>query len=193
MLCKAGCATLMAVASLAAAGKPAAETWSLAAFGMYPAWEVPNERYDVRGMRFNLIAGCHRNVTGVDFGTLVNICDGSCSGAEFAGICNVVGDSAWAVQIAAACNYSHHDAYGLQLALINWGDEDMAGLQLGGFNCAGMFGGCQIGVLNSAESGGGAQIGVVNVSDEFIGVQFGLINLNLSSGVPVLPIMNVWF
>lgn len=80
----------MAVASLAAAGKPAAEMWSLAAFGMYPAWEVPNERYDVRGMRFNLIAGCHRNVTGVDFGTLVNICDGSCSGAEFAGICNVV-------------------------------------------------------------------------------------------------------
>jgi len=169
------------------------ERWTYVASGMYPIFECPERDYDVVGLRFNLLAGRHRNMTGVDFGTIVNICDGSCSGVEFAGICNVVGDSAWALQISAACNYSHHDARGMQLALVNWGDEDMVGLQLGGFNCAGMFGGCQIGVLNSAESGGGVQIGVVNVSDEFVGVQFGLLNINLSSGVPVLPIMNVMF
>lgn len=162
-------------------------------FGAYPVWECPPMGADVCGMRFSFLAGRHRNVTGLDMGVFANICDCSSSGVEFAGLCNVVGDSQWALQIAAVCNYSSHNSSGVQLALVNWGDEDIDGLQLGGINCAGMFGGCQVGVLNSVESGGGVQFGVVNVSDEFVGVQFGLINFNLSSGVPVLPIMNILF
>ena len=171
----------------------AEEAWTSVAFGAYPVWEWPGEAYDVKGFRFNLLAGRHGNVYGVDLGTLVNMCDKSCAGVQFAGLCNVVGDSALSAQFAAACNYSHRYSKGFQLAVVNWADEDFAGVQMGGFNCAGDFTGLQMGVLNSAESGGGFQFGIVNVSGEFVGVQFGLINLNLSSGVPVLPIMNIMF
>ena len=167
--------------------------WHVAGAGFWPAWECPGSDADVRGLRLNVIAGRHRNVYGLDFGVLVNVCDGASSGLSLAGICNVVGDSAWAAQFAAACNYSHHDAHGLQLALVNWGDEDMGGVQLGCFNFAGDFGGFQLGIMNSAESGAGMQLGVVNVSSDFAGLQMGLLNLNLSSGVPVLPIFNVRF
>ena len=176
-----------------AAGPQPDELWMPVAFGLYPAWEWPDEAYDVKGFRFNLLAGRHGNVYGVDLGALVNVCDKSCAGMQFAGLCNVVGDAALSAQFAAACNYSHRYSKGFQLAVVNWADEDFAGVQMGGFNCAGDFTGLQMGVLNSAESGGGFQLGVVNVSDEFVGVQFGLINLNLSSGVPVLPIMNIMF
>ena len=171
----------------------AGETWTSVAFGAYPAWQWPDEAHDAKGFRFNLLAGRHGNVYGVDLGTLVNMCDKSCAGVQLAGLCNVVGDAALSAQFAAACNYSYRYSKGLQLAVVNWADEDFAGVQMGCFNCAGEFTGLQMGVLNSAESGGGFQLGVVNVSDEFVGVQFGLINLNLSSGVPVLPIMNMLF
>ena len=167
--------------------------WAIAGVGFWPVWEWPGSGADVRGLRLNVVAGRHRNVVGLDFGTLVNVCDEACTGLAFAGICNVVGDSAWAAQFAAACNYSHHDARGIQLSLVNWCDEDMGGVQLGCANLAGDFGGLQLGVMNSAESGGGMQMGVVNVSSEFTGVQFGLLNLNMASGVPVLPFLNARF
>ena len=167
------------------------ERCSSVACGFYPAWEYPGECCDVEGLRFNLLAGRHRNVTGVDFGTLVNICDGSFSGIEFAAVCNVVGDSAWSAQFAAVCNYSSNYARGVQLALVNLSDEDFAGIQLGCFNFVGDFVGLQTGLFNSAESGVGVQFGLVNVSGGFTGVQLGLLNINLSSGVPVLPVMNV--
>lgn len=179
--------------SLAAEDARSGEGWGPVAFGAYPAWEYPGENYDVKGFRFNLLAGRHGNVYGVDLGSLVNMCDKSCAGVQLAGLCNVVGDAALSAQFAAACNYSYRYSKGLQLAVVNWADEDFAGVQTGCFNCVGEFSGFQMGVLNSAESGGGFQLGVVNVSDEFVGVQFGLINLNLSSGVPVLPIMNMLF
>ena len=167
--------------------------WTPVAFGAYPIAEFPGREYDVKGFRFNLFAGRHRNVAGFDMGALVNICDGSCSGFEFAGICNVVGDSAWSAQFAGVCNYSSNYSKGLQLALVNWSDEDFAGVQLGCFNFVGDFVGVQVGAFNFAESGGGVQLGVLNVSDDFVGVQVGLFNIILSSGVPVLPIMNLNF
>ena len=188
--------TIMAAATammLAAGGVEAAEAWSPVAFGAYPIVEFPERYYDIKGFRLNLFGGRHRNVTGFDVGALANVCDGSFSGFECAGICNVVGDSAWSAQFAAVCNYSSNYSKGVQLALVNWSDEDFAGVQFGCFNFVGDFGGLQMGLLNSTESGGGVQLGVVNISGEFTGVQFGLLNINLSSGVPVLPIMNVMF
>ena len=192
-LCCAMTTIALCAASTAPAGMQHPEAWEYVAFGAYPVWEWPGEASDVRGFRLNLIAGRHGNVYGVDLGTLVNMCDKSCAGVQLAGLCNVVGDAALSAQFAAVCNYSYRYSKGLQLAVVNWADEDFAGVQMGCFNCAGEFTGLQMGVLNSAESGGGFQLGVVNVSDEFVGVQFGLINLNLSSGVPVLPIMNMLF
>lgn len=169
------------------------EKWTPVAFGASPIFELPGQDHDVKGFRFNLLAGRHCNVYGVDLGIVANICDNSCAGLAFAGICNVVGDSAWSAQFSAICNYSDNYSRGFQFSMVNWSDEDFAGGQIGLFNCVGDFAGLQMGVLNSAESGGGFQFGMVNVSGEFSGVQFGLININLSSGVPVLPIMNVMF
>ena len=184
----------VAVAASIAVGEAKADApWTPVAFGAYPIVECPGRDYDVTGFRFNLFAGRHRNVAGFDVGVFANICDGSCSGFEFAAVCNVVGDSAWSAQFSAICNYSSNYSKGFQFAMVNWSNEDFAGVQLGCFNFVGDFGGLQMGVLNSAESGGGVQFGLVNVSGDFTGVQFGLLNINLSSGVPVLPIMNVMF
>lgn len=188
---------LMAVGTLVG-GAACADTsecnkWTPVAFGAYPIVELPGRDYDVTGFRLNLLAGRHRNVAGFDMGVFANICDGSCSGFEFAAVCNVVGDSAWSAQFSAICNYSSNYSKGFQFAVVNWSNEDFAGAQLGCFNFVGDFGGLQLGLLNSAESGGGVQFGLVNVSGEFTGVQFGLLNINLSSGVPVLPIVNVMF
>ena len=183
----------IAMSSVFAGAGPADGKWTPVAFGACPLFELPGRDYAVKGFRLNLFAGRHRSVYGIDLGTLVNICDKSCAGLAFAGICNVVGDSAWSAQFSAICNYSDNYSRGFQFAMVNWSDEDFAGVQIGLFNCVGDFAGFQMGVLNSAESGGGVQFGVVNVSGEFSGVQFGLININLSSGVPVLPIMNVMF
>jgi len=169
------------------------ERWTAVALGICPVIEYPRADYDVKGFRLNLLAGRHGNVYGGDLGTVVNICDKSCVGLQLAGLCNVVGDSAWSVQLAAACNYSDRYSRGVQLAAANWSDEDFAGVQAGCFNFAGDVVGLQLGVLNSAESGGGLQVGAVNVSGGFTGVQVGLININLSSGVPVLPIVNMMF
>lgn len=189
---------MLMAAGLLVGGTACANTseapWTPVAFGVYPIVEgCPGRDYDVTGFRFNLFAGRHRNVAGFDMGVFANICDGSCSGFEFAAVCNVVGDSAWSAQFSAFCNYSSNYSKGFQFAMVNWSNEDFAGFQLGCFNFVGDFGGLQMGLLNSAESGGGVQFGLVNVSGEFTGVQFGLLNINLSSGVPVLPIMNVMF
>ena len=191
------CCALAAIVSSATSSAMAdtwlGETWEYAGVGAYPVWEWPDETYDVKWIRLDLLAGRHGNVYGVDLGTIMNMCDKSCVGVQFAGVCNVVGEAALSAQFAGACNYTHRYSKGIQLAAVNWADEDFSGLQMGMFNCAGAFRGLHVGVLNSAESGGGVQLGVVNVSGEFTGVQLGLLNVNLSSGVPVLPLVNMMF
>lgn len=69
------------------------------------------------------------------------------------------------------------DLSGLDIGLWNTVDEDLTGLQVGGFNMASRVRGLQLGLVNATAYLKGIQIGLFNYADGAKGVQIGLINL----------------
>lgn len=171
-----------------------AEGMSVFALSLGPAscLEWPGPGCDVKGLRFNLLAGRHREVRGIDFGTLVNWTDGDLDGLSVAGVGTWCAGATFGVHVASAVNYAEADVKGLQLALVNsaWGID---GLQLGCVNATSQGRGAQVGVWNMAESFRGIQIGLVNTAMSCSGVQLGLGNIIAESPLTACVIMNAWF
>ncbi len=139
------------------------------------------DTWDVMGLRVDLVAGCNRNVSGLDLG-LLNESDGWEYGLQVGGLWNDVHGSMAGLQVAGLVNTT--------------GAKDRCqGLQVAGANLGGATDGVQIGVFNEAAGGmTGVQIGLVNISDRpLMGMQIGLINLDEGGPVPFMPIMNFGF
>ena len=139
--------------------------------------EAPGPDSGVWLLRLNLLAGCNRTTSGVDFGTVGNWTTEDASG----------------IAMAAGYNVCGWNSAGLQLACVNFTEREHAGVQVGLGNMAWGIGGCQLGVVNAIGEGGGLQIGVVNLAESFSGFQLGLWNMNLASALPMMPIANVSF
>lgn len=163
------------------------------AFSIVPILEWPSQGCDVWLFRFNLLAGNHRTVKGLDLGVLGNRVDGESAGLQLAGIWNDCGASIGSLGVAVAANYSEYSWDGVQVACVNWTEGEMNGIQLGVVNMAGRDLGLQVGLCNFSGKSIGIQLGVINVSEALSGVQVGLINVNTASSVPVLPFLNIGF
>lgn len=140
-----------------------ADGLAFAALGVFPDLELPDANREVRGVRFNLVAGEHVDVYGIDVGVIGNIVRREVAGLQCAAVFNHAGESRSAVQFAA----------------VNICDGSFAGLQAGAFNFA--------------EKAAGIQIGVVNRANIMRGVQIGLANFIASSPVPFFPVVNCAF
>lgn len=137
---------------------------SVAAFAVAPSLEWPAADYAITGFRFDLFAGEHVDVYGLDLGVVGNFVKREIGGLQLAGLFNVVGESDCAFQIAAACNY-----------------------------CKGDYGGVQVGLVNVTEKGRGVQIGLVNRANILYGVQIGIANFINASPVRFFPVVNCAF
>ena len=137
---------------------------SIAALGIAPALEWPPADYDITGFRFNIFAGEHIDVYGLDLGLFGNFVKREIGGLQIAGLFNVAGESDCAVQVAAICN-----------------------------NCTGDFGGVQLSAVNVTEKGRGLQVGLVNRANILYGVQIGLANFIDASSVRFFPFVNCAF
>jgi len=167
------------------------------ALGLFYPVQIPDETFDVYGMRLNIIAGKNASVNALDIG-LVNLSsvefrgiavggfwnevDGDMRGLQFSGLFNVVDGAALGLQVAAILNQSGKGT----------GDV-MGGFQIGLINIAGDASGMQIGGLNVSQNIVGMQIGVINWANEMTGVQIGVINIIQDGPLPFFPVINAAF
>lgn len=164
------------------------------AFSVVPGQSVPAEDWAVAGFRFNLFAGRHREMGGLDIGLLGNEVDGALAGVEIAGIWNRTGRGAAAVQAAGIANLCERDFTGMQAAgAFNWTGRTLTGVQVAFVNRAEVLAGLQVGAYNRIDNGSGVQIGLLNMARELEGLQIGLFNVNENSSVPYLPLVNLAF
>ena len=124
----------------------------------------PPSDYEITGFRFNIFAGEHVDVYGLDLSVFSSFVKREVGGVQIAGLFNVVGESDCTLQLASACNY-----------------------------CKGYFGGVQIGAVNVIENGRGLQVGLVNSANILYGVQIGIVNYIAGSTLPVAPFFNCAF
>lgn len=93
-------------------------------------WAIPNESWDVHGIRFNFGWGSHREMIGLDTGFFG-------SSRYFGGVsATILG------------NYTSGDADGIVFGCFNVVDARVRGVQLGIVNYAGELNGLQLGLLN---------------------------------------------
>ncbi len=149
------------------------------AVGLLPVkyLELPGPDADVRIMRLNLIAGCHKSMYGLDLAVL-----GGWTRGDSAGIL-----------LSGGYNVCLGECYGLQLASVNFTEGAHCGLQIGAVNMTWGLRGMQIGAVNATSDGAGWQIGLYNMAESFSGIQLGLINMNIGSPLMMMPLLNVWF
>lgn len=171
-----------------------AEGVSVVGMSVIPAtyFEYPGPGCDVKGLRFNLLAGHHREVYGLDFGSIANWADGDMNGVSVAGVGNWCDGATFGIHLSSVINYAESGVNGLQLALVNsaWG---IGGLQLGFANATSEGRGVQVGVWNMAESFSGIQVGLVNVAMHCRGLQLGLGNIIADSPLTACIFLNAWF
>ena len=136
---------------------------SFAAFGVAPWCSWPNANYEIEGFRFNLFAGEHVDVFGLDFAIFGNVVRREFCGLQIAPLFNLIGESGGALQISCFNK------------------------------CDGAFYGIQLGGVNMAERGAGVQLGLLNVGNSIVGLQLGLINVISDSNYPIRPLVNFAF
>ena len=144
--------------------------------------QVPSSRWDVGGLRINLLYGECQNFAGLDISGLVGRTHGRADG----------------ILLALAANIVHGDSTSLAIAPVNYMEGSYAGFQFGAVNIASERSNAeaeawQIGVFNHANYLRGCQIGVINHARDMIGIQIGLINIIKSKDVSFLPIINGYF
>ena len=139
--------------------------------------ELPGPDVNVRIMRLNLLAGCHKSMYGLDVGSLGNWTTGGSGG----------------ILLAGGYNVCQKKCYGIQLSCVNFTEDAHYGMQLGVVDMTWGIRGIQLGLVNVTSEGAGMQIGLYNVAEDFSGFQLGLINMNISSPLMMMPILNVWF
>ena len=169
-------AVLLAVTALS---QVRAEGTYYMSMGIMPVryMEFPGPDADVRILRLNLTAGCHRSMYGLDIGTVGNWTAGDLGGIALAGCYNVC----------------QHKCFGMQLSCVNFTEDAHCGVQTGICNLTWGIRGVQIGLVNVTSDGAGAQFGLYNVAEQFSGVQLGLVNMNMASPLMMMPFLNVWF
>jgi len=150
-------------------------------------------------LSFNVIAGYHGKLDGLEFGGVANIEDVEARGAQFAGVANIVGGyvegfqaagtaniargSLRGWQAAGAINFAGGNAQGVQLAgAVNVAAHDFDGWQASG--AVNIIGGDSrsvqlAGAMNIAgRRANGLQIaGGVNVAHDLDGVQISVVNI----------------
>ena len=172
---------------------PGAGTYPFA-LSIVPGVSFPPEDWSVVGLRFNLFAGRHRDVWGIDVGGLGNELTGALTGLQGAGIWNRVGEAPAAIQAAGIANLCERDFSGVQAAgVYNWTGEEFTGVQVGLLNRTGGLTGVQAGLYNAADHGAGLQIGLLNTARALSGVQIGVANVNTGSTLGFFPLVNMAF
>jgi hypothetical protein len=127
-------------------------------------------------LRFSILRGVNRDVTGLDLSCVATYTLGSLRG----------------LQIAAA-NEVDGEGTGFQIGLFaNYVEDRFDGLQLSGLaSHAGRGSGAQISaLLSDAKVWKGIQIALVNRAGELDGLQIGLLNFNERGFLPVFPLFN---
>ena len=197
--------------------RPITEPYSHLGLSLLPAVETPSPSEGVKGLRLNLLVGCHRELRGLDIGVIGNEVTGTVNALQIAGIYNWVGDPADSglqftglqfagimnhcdgdslvpLQVAGILNYCANDFEGIQAAgVCNVVGGTMSVIQLGLVNYADHLKGLQIGAVNLAGKGGGVQIGLWNSAKSLEGLQIGLCNINTDSSMPFFPVVNFSF
>lgn len=166
------------------------------AIGLIPPAQFPAADWDVVGLRLNIFAGEHNNVSFVDVGVIANFVNSDLLGVQVAGLWNQVENDAAAVQIGGIGNSVGGSFVGLQVAGIindNSGSFETKGAQVGCVNLAVSMSGIQVGLINHADILNGLQIGVINMTRVINGLQIGVLNFIETSNVPCMPIINFAF
>ena len=133
-----------------------------------------------RAVSINILIGSSARVTGVEFGSVLNLVALDVDGIQGAGIGNIVLGELHGLQMAGVVNWAGSaDQGAAQIAgVVNLMPGVMNGVQLAGVaNWAGQVFGPQISVVNVADTVSGVQIGVVNVARLVKGTQIGVVNL----------------
>lgn len=139
------------------------------------------------------VAGLTNVVMGDAYGLQVsggaNVNRGALIGFQMAGAANVVYKYSLGVQVAGLFNVAVESSSGMHVAGVsNYTQGQMAGIQFGALNQAGViFGkqsqdngqptGWQVGLVNIAGKMNGFQFGLVNIADRSQGLQIGLVNI----------------
>jgi hypothetical protein len=130
----------------------------------------------IDGVRFSILRGVNRDVTGLDLSCVATYTQGSLRGLQISAANEVDGEGT-GVQISFFANYV---------------DDRFGGLQLSGLaSHVGRGSGAQISaVLSDAKAWKGFQIALVNRAGELQGLQIGLMNFNGRGFLPVFPLFN---
>ena len=140
-----------------------------------PAQWVDKDR-SVAGLRFSILRGANRDVSGFDLSCVVTRTLGSLRGLQIAAANEVDGDGA-GVQIGVFASYVEGRFSGLQLSGVTARAGRGSGVQIAA-------------VLSDATAWKGVQIALVNRARELEGLQVGLLNFNERGFLPVFPFFN---
>ena len=154
-----------------------------------PAQWVEEER-SVDGLRFSLVRGVNRDVSGFDLSGLATRTLGSLRGLQIAAANEVDGEGT-GVQIALFTSYVEGRFRGLQLSGIAARAGEGRGGQIAAvLSDAPAWKGFQISLATRAGEMKGVQIGLLNRARELEGLQIGLLNFNERGFLPVFPFFN---
>ena len=168
-------------------------SWPIA-IAIAPSFEVPSADQDVVGLRLNLLAARHRNVTFLDIGTLAGMVTREAYGVQIVGLWNSTGSARGALQSAGFVNLCYGDCYGAQTAGVHSRTEGtFMGLQMAAVCSANDLKGLQVGLFNRTSNSSGVQVGVVNYAEQSEGIQLGLVNIMPDGRYPVMPVFNLGF
>jgi len=173
-----------------------------------------SDKWEVCGLRLNILYGNNRNVYGLDVG-VINRVTGNCAGIQIAGLVNMNDADMMGIQIAGLINTNAAGMIGIQIAGLVNDSYSARGVQIQtgliGGNRAQQVTGVQIALaisqnrasdmtgvqlaplFNKADHMKGLQIGLVNIAGKMSGVQIGLANIIKESPVAFFPIVNAHF
>jgi hypothetical protein len=142
---------LVAVLTLFVVGSVEAQDPHPVGFSLVHPVQTPDANRSIRGVRFNVIYGVNRNLTGLDIGLLfpINTITNDLNGIQL-GLYNRVGGR----------------GKGLQWGAVNFVENDFTGLQTGFYNQAGSVHGTQLGLVNITDRLSGLQIGLANIKGQ---------------------------
>lgn len=132
------------------AGVTQARSPSPIGFSVFKPIQYPSPTQSVRGIRFNLIYGLNRNLTGLDVGLLLPI--------------NVVSNRLNGIQLGLYNRAGR--GQGIQWGILNSVQDDFEGLQMGLYNRSRYMTGVQFGLVNISHHLSGLQVGLANIKGQ---------------------------
>lgn len=141
-------------------------------------------RGPARGVQLTGIANFDESTFhGIQFAGLLNNARGGVRGIQYATFVNASGGPTRFLQLSAVANIAEGPMHGVQVAGINFGADEVRGVQVGLGNLATRLSGAQAGLLNFAGEAHGLQLGAINVSGTNAGVPVGLFNRAVRNGM----------